>query len=69
MPGYKKSFKLNTSDVALIEEALRAQTLALGKFSNGENSDETRRIQKLLGKLHDQKIFYSHANQQGEPLG
>jgi hypothetical protein len=69
MSGYKKEINLNPSDVALIEDALRAQSSALSKSKSEQSAAKAREIQLLLGKLHDQKIFYSHASNQQAPLG
>jgi len=69
MSGYKKEINLNPNDVALIEDALRAQSTALSKSNSEKSTAKAREIQSLLGKLHDQKIFYSQVINQQAPLG
>lgn len=58
------TFKLSVRDVEIIEHALRAKAGRRGlAIAQGETSPELRRemneIQEVLGRLHDQKIFYS----------
>ena len=71
MPGYNRNFELSISDVDLIEEALRARgrelcsmRLALSE-ENPAHLESIRVIEQdqrvgeaLLGRLHNQKIFY-----------
>lgn len=71
MPSFNRSFDLSISDIDLIEEALRARgrelsnmRLALSESNPAHlesikviNSD-IREGEALLGKLHEQKIFY-----------
>ena len=50
-------------DIEVIEHALRAKAGRRGiTIASGNYSDELRRemleIQELLGKLHDQKVWY-----------
>ncbi|MGR3460465.1 MAG: hypothetical protein ACU0AX_10485 [Roseovarius sp.] len=71
MPGYNETFELSVEDMDLIETALRqtkadlsARTLAdpvqHDRTANAlPEADETlRRIHDLLGRLHNQKVFY-----------
>lgn len=71
MPRYNKSFELSIHDVDLIEEALRARNRELCKLRRAlsdENLADLQSIQvieadqheneELLGRLHNQKIFY-----------
>ena len=58
-------FELSVEDIALIETSLRhahgALSLELHKMTDGKGSEREatqRRIQDLLGRLHNQKIFY-----------
>ena len=58
------TFKLSIRDVEIIEHALRAKAGRRGlAIAQGETSPELRRemneIQEVLGKLHNQKNFYS----------
>jgi len=58
-----KNFKLGVRDIEIIEQALRAKAGRRGMaIANGETSEklkeEMREIQELLGRLHDQKVWY-----------
>jgi hypothetical protein len=50
MPKYNKSFDLTPYDVDLIETALRK--------AKRETDIDTREVSELLGRLHNQKVFY-----------
>ncbi|MEM9715656.1 MAG: hypothetical protein AAF826_03980 [Pseudomonadota bacterium] len=71
MPRYNSTFELSIHDVDLIEEALRARGRELSKMRlafSDENpahlesirviEEDQRENEDLLGRLHDQKIFY-----------
>lgn len=71
MPSYNRTFDLTPDDIDLIEEALRArgrELCAMRRALSDENPAELDRIrvieadqkagEALLGRLHDQKIFY-----------
>ena len=71
MPTYNRKFDLTITDVDLIEEALRARGRELSRMRlalAGDNPadieairviEQDQRIgEELLGRLHDQKIFY-----------
>lgn len=71
MPRYNRNFELSIPDVDLIEEALRARGRELSKMRmalSAENpadlasiqviEDDHREAEELLGRLHNQKIFY-----------
>lgn len=71
MPRYNKSFELSIQDVDLIEEALRARGRELCKMrralSDQNPADlqsitvieaDQRETEELLGRLHNQKVFY-----------
>ena len=56
-------FELTVRDIEIIEQALRAKAGRRGlAIAQGETSpqlkDEMHEIQELLGKLHDQKVWY-----------
>ena len=58
------TFKLSIRDVEIIEQALRAKAGRRGlAIAQGETSPELRQemneIQEVLGRLHEQKNFYS----------
>ena len=56
-------FKLSVRDIEVIEHALRAKAGRRGLAAQGEVSEqlreEMREIQELLGRIHDQKVWYS----------
>ena len=60
MPKFNTQFELSVSDMALIEDALRASKLAKTQANVKERAadDGVRQIQDLLGRLHNQKTFY-----------
>ena len=71
MPTFNRNFQLTLNDIDLIEEALRARgrelskmRLALGNEMPADMESvrvieaDQREGEELLGRLHDQKIFY-----------
>jgi len=71
MPSYNREFDLSIRDVDMIEEALRARgrelsTMRLALHEENPAHLESIRVieadqrenEELLGRLHDQKIFY-----------
>ena len=59
-----ENFKLSIRDVEIIEHALRAKAGRRGMaIAQGETSpqlrEEMKQIQAVLGKIHNQKNFYS----------
>ncbi|MCU9848812.1 hypothetical protein OEZ60_12445 [Defluviimonas sp. WL0024] len=65
MPHYNEMFELSVEDMDLIETALRHSRDSLSQAllersaaDHGDRADTLRRIQELLGRLHNQKIFY-----------
>ncbi len=65
MPKYNDMFELSVADMDLIETALRRTRDALSQelleaSGAARNDRETslRQVQDLLGRLHNQKIFY-----------
>jgi len=71
MPRYNKSFELSIRDVDLIEEALRARSRELCRMRRALSDEnpadmesvrvieaDQRENEELLGRLHNQKIFY-----------
>ncbi|MBY6056331.1 hypothetical protein KUV26_10930 [Leisingera daeponensis] len=61
MPNYNDMFELSVEDMDLIETALRHTRDSLSKTQpeTGSGDAETlRRVHALLGRLHNQKIFY-----------
>ncbi|MEM6887234.1 MAG: hypothetical protein AAF636_03740 [Pseudomonadota bacterium] len=71
MPRYNPTFSLSIPDVDLIEEALRARGRELCKMRRALSDEnpadlesvsvieaDQRETEELLGRLHNQKIFY-----------
>lgn len=71
MPRYNRTFELSIHDVDLIEEAMRARGRELCKMRlalSGDNPTDLQSVavieadqrenEELLGRLHNQKIFY-----------
>ena len=70
MPKHNKTFELTISDIDLIEAALQVTKRDISmnepegrqEMMPGEDADRTlRNIEDLLGRLHNQKIFYRPA--------
>lgn len=60
-------FELTVRDIEIIEQALRAKAGRRGlAIAQGETSpqlkDEMLEIQELLGKIHNQKVWYKPKN-------
>ena len=58
------TFKLSIRDIEIIEHALRAKAGRRGlAIAQGETSPQLREemmeIQELLGRIHEQKVFYA----------
>jgi hypothetical protein len=66
MSKYNRNFDLTLSDIDMIEAALNVakRDLSLGRDGSHallpevESGDPLREIDDLLGRLHNQKIFY-----------
>lgn len=63
MPRYNEMFELSVSDIDLIETALSQTRDALsremvGQPGDSEKAARLKQVQELLGRLHNQKIFY-----------
>ena len=63
--GYKKHFELNVQDIELIEDSLGSELKSLTRqsidepvLSKARLSPRVDEIRSLLGKLHNQKIWY-----------
>ena len=68
MPKYCNNFQLDPADLDLIEDALRKVISHSSVVTPGENS-YVQALNALLGKLHNQKVFYSQVNKTGIPAG
>lgn len=73
MPKYCNSFQLEPADVDLIEGALRKVINREAELDVTLDQQETqsyiRSLNEVLGKLHNQKVFYSQVNNTGTPAG
>lgn len=71
MTKYNVNFELTVEDMDLIEEALRQSKRDLSQQAlsaqrqemqneeaTGDLDESMRQIQELLGRLHNQKVFY-----------
>ena len=71
MPKFNENIELSIEDMEMIEEALRREKRSLSiraletsksQMANGEEAEQIdssmRQIHDLLGRLHNQKIFY-----------
>ncbi|QBF31126.1 hypothetical protein [Thalassococcus sp. S3] len=76
MPGYNTKFELNVEDIELIETALQARKseLCLKRLDIDEDGEEAEQIDAtladthdLLGRLHNQKVFYRPKTVRGAP--
>jgi phage-related protein len=48
------TFKLDVKDIHLIETSLR--------YMRGLDTEKAKEVQQLLGKIHDQKVWYRPNN-------
>jgi hypothetical protein len=82
MPRYNKTFNLSIHDVDLIEEALRARGRELSKMRLALTEEnpahlesitvieaDQRENEELLGRLHNQKVFYRPELKTGPYIG
>lgn len=66
MPKYNRNFDLSLADVDMLEAALNVvkRDLSLGRkgalalLPDVEGGDHVREIDELLGRIHNQKIFF-----------
>ncbi len=68
MPRYNTQFELTVEDLDVIENALREVKTNLSNEALAANTDgapncaEVSQIHDLLGRLHNQKVFYRPKN-------
>ncbi|MEO1536539.1 MAG: hypothetical protein AAFR73_02315 [Pseudomonadota bacterium] len=62
MPAYNDKFEIDLAEMDLIEDALRQQVKALSltrtSAADIEQERKLRSMKTLLGRLHNQKVFY-----------
>ena len=72
MPKHNENFELTLNDIDLIEAALHVtkRDLSLGRIAGTAEmlptpagDDPLRQIDDLLGRLHNQKVFYRPAKE------
>ena len=78
MSSYQKTFTLNVKDIDLIENALREKIGVLARIllasDNAKTSEcetneaKIRELTELMGKIHNQKIFYGSVHHTGAPI-
>ena len=56
MPRPNRNIELTVEDMDLIEQALRARKAE--RTHEDHSCSEARQIHELLGRLHNQKVFY-----------
>ena len=75
MPKYNDKFTLDIDDIALIEKALRVlwseeeNKISTDQVFTIKTTECIRDIYSLLGKISNQKIYYSEVNRTSCPLG
>ncbi|MBX2882315.1 MAG: hypothetical protein KTR32_20370 [Granulosicoccus sp.] len=73
MPNYQDKFTLDVNDIDLIEQALRSEIAneldSVAQSPQYASTPKERQIGELLGKIHNQKIFYSSVAETNVPLG
>ena len=68
MPRYNTQFELTIEDLDVIENALREVKTKMSidalaaNTDSAPQSDEVSQIHDLLGRLHNQKVFYRPKN-------
>lgn len=77
--AFKENFELDETDIELIEDTVRNEIrLLTGKKINLPESESDsaaemditiKRLNMLLGKLHNQKVWYAQVKQSGFPSG
>ncbi|MDA0823006.1 MAG: hypothetical protein O3C28_11360 [Proteobacteria bacterium] len=73
MAKYHEHFRLSPSDLELIEQAVRTEIAIHTRVQrDAREFDEARKkaraLNDVLGKLHNQKIFYAQVNDTGVPV-
>ncbi len=62
MPGYNDRFEIGLEEMDLIEDALRDRVKSLSDARDDRarlaNERKLRSVKSLLGRLHNQKVFY-----------
>ena len=73
MAKYKEHFRLSLNDLDVIEQAIRFE-MSIHARVGPQHVDfeiarrKTRELNEVLGKLFNQKVFYSQVNETGVPV-
>ncbi len=72
MAKYREHFRLSPTDIDIIEEAIRVEISLRTRIERDHNDFEqarrrTRALNEVLGKLHNQKVFYAQVNETDVP--
>ena len=73
MAKYREHFRLSINDLELIERAIRVE-MSMHALVEPEHADfevarqKSRELDEVLGKLFNQKVFYSQVNPTGVPV-
>jgi len=72
MAKYREHFRLSPTDVEIIEEAIRTEISLHARVAHHHSDFDqarrrTRALNEVLGKLHNQKVFYAHVNETDAP--
>ena len=69
MAKYTENFELHPTDLEIIETALRNEIARHSSTGAHSSHQEIRVLNKVLGKLYNQKVFYAQVNVTGIPAG
>lgn len=71
MSNYRDNFELNMKDIEIIENALRSEIRNQTKHVEGgrHHDQKIKALNEVLGKIHNQKIWYGQVHRTGVPLG
>ena len=73
MARYREHFHLSVNDLDIIEKAIRYE-MSIHAQVTPQHADfeiarrKTRELNNVLGKLFNQKVFYSQVNETGVPV-
>ena len=72
MAKYREHFRLSPTDIEIIEEAIRVEISLRARTERHHEDFEqarrrTRALNDVLGKIHNQKVFYAQVNETGVP--
>lgn len=73
MAKYHENFRLSPIDVEIIEQAIRSEIAVHARVEPqheefNEARIKVRAMNEVLGKIFNQKVFYSQVNDTGVPV-